>query len=107
MLKYAIFSPGTKVSAYADDVTAFIKTQEELNCVREHFLLYEQAAGAKLNEAKTECTWIGEEGERPSLLMEVKEEIKILGIYLVIRTVWLRTGTEKNLKLKKKWINGK
>ena len=57
-----------KVSAYADDVIAFIKTQDELNHVREHFHLYEQAAGAKLNETKTECVWIGEEGERPALL---------------------------------------
>lgn len=71
-----------KVAAYADDVTVFVKNQEELDLVREHFHSYAQAAGAQLNHNKTECVWIGDQDESPGVDMEVKDEIKILGVYI-------------------------
>lgn len=46
------------VLAYADDVTAIIKNQNEQNIINEHLQLYEEVSGAKLNHNKI-GVWIG------------------------------------------------
>lgn len=97
-----------KVTAYADDVTVMVRDQRELDIVKEHFRLYEQAAGAQLNHAKTECVWIGEENKSPGLNIEVKNEIKILGIYIsnteCVKRNWDRKEKEI-LEETEKWKN--
>uniref|UniRef100_A0A3B1IC81 Reverse transcriptase domain-containing protein n=1 Tax=Astyanax mexicanus TaxID=7994 RepID=A0A3B1IC81_ASTMX len=70
------------VSAFADDITIFIKNQDELNTVFEHFKTYERTSGASLNQSKTEAVWIGDDGENENINIELKKEIKILGIYI-------------------------
>lgn len=70
----------TVISAYADDVTVFIRSQQDLDIVKEHFKNYELVSGASLNHAKSEVVWIGNPTAQPPLDIEVKEEIKILGL---------------------------
>lgn len=74
--------PRCIVSAFADDVTVFIKNQNELDIVYELFNTYEKASGASLNHSKTETVWIGEESENESININLKKEIKILGIHI-------------------------
>uniref|UniRef100_A0A8B9HSV8 Reverse transcriptase domain-containing protein n=1 Tax=Astyanax mexicanus TaxID=7994 RepID=A0A8B9HSV8_ASTMX len=68
-----------KLTAYADDITVFIKNQNELNVVNEHFKRYERVAGAKINLDKTEAVWLGNE-TTPSLNIQIKDKIKVIGI---------------------------
>ncbi|MGL5820184.1 MAG: reverse transcriptase domain-containing protein, partial [Sarcina sp.] len=70
-----------KITAYADDITIFIKNQEEMNVVREHFKVYEEISGAKLNHNKTEAIWMGS-NTTPVLDIQVQHEIKILGLII-------------------------
>lgn len=71
-----------KVSAYADDVTVFIRNQTELEIINEYFNTYEAVAGAKLNSNKSEAIWIGETDPTP-IKITVRKEIKILGLRIV------------------------
>lgn len=74
--------PRCVVSAFADDVTVFIKNQDELNKVYEYFNMYEKVSGASLNHTKTEAIWIGNEKDKNFINIELKNEIKILGIFI-------------------------
>ena len=56
--------------AYTDDITVIIK-----KTVKD-----ENASGTKLNHNKTEGVWSGVESDRQNINMEVKQEIKILGL---------------------------
>lgn len=49
-----------KVIAYADDVMIIVKNQEQLGIVCDYFKMYEEVAGARLNQNKMEGVWIGE-----------------------------------------------
>ena len=97
-----------KVSAYADDVTCNIKNQRELDIVRSLFHRYEQASGARLNDSKTECIWIGSESERPSLSIPVGKEMRILGIHFsnqdFVQKNWQRKEDEIKEEIDK-WKN--
>ena len=75
-----LYGNSIRVMAYADDVTVMLNNQKEWDIIREHFNEYEQVSGAKLNDSKTECIWVGEERRMPRLRIEIKKEIKILGI---------------------------
>lgn len=70
------------VSAFADDITVFIKNKSELKIVYEHFKIYDKASGASLNHSKTESVWIGAGREKENINIDIKKEIKILGIYI-------------------------
>uniref|UniRef100_A0A8B9GNW5 Reverse transcriptase domain-containing protein n=1 Tax=Astyanax mexicanus TaxID=7994 RepID=A0A8B9GNW5_ASTMX len=70
-----------KISAYADDIAVFIKNQEEWQIIQEHFKFYEEVSGAKLNTNKTEGIWMGEK-DHPQIEIELKEEVKILGLII-------------------------
>ena len=65
------------ISAYADDVTVFVKAQAELDTVKEHLRTYELVSGAKLNQDKSEAVWIGKVENEPPLDITVKDQIKV------------------------------
>jgi len=46
-----------KLTAYADDITVFVKTQADVNKIKNCLCLYEKASSAKLNWSKTEALW--------------------------------------------------
>lgn len=86
-----------KFSAYADDITVFIKSKRDVFVLKEVLKKYENASLAKVNWEKSEGfilgNWSG--GELPVLPGGVKwgkEGLKILGIYL---------GTDKYIQ--KNW----
>uniref|UniRef100_A0A3B1J3P5 Reverse transcriptase domain-containing protein n=1 Tax=Astyanax mexicanus TaxID=7994 RepID=A0A3B1J3P5_ASTMX len=68
-----------KLTAFADDITVVIKNQKEFRILTEHFKTYEEVAGAKLNLDKTEGIWMGQ-NDPPSLDIEIKDSIKIIGL---------------------------
>ena len=94
-----------KISAYADDVTVFVRNQAELDIIREHFNTYEAVAGAKLNNSKSEAVWIGE-GDPAMINLAVKEEIKILGSTILNRKCSKTNREKKEQEIKteiEKW----
>ena len=68
--------------AYADDISVIVRNQKEMDSVNQHFELYERVAGAKLNQDKTEGVWMGQIENRTQVNIVVKDEIKILGLYI-------------------------
>lgn len=70
------------ISAYADDITVFVKSQTELDIIYEHFKIYEKISRAVLNHHKSEAVWIGNLSKQFPIHINVKEEIKVLGIYI-------------------------
>lgn len=97
-------SCNVKAMAYADDVTVIIKNQLEMDILINHLCLYELASGAKLNHEKTEGVWIGTESKKPHLNIQIKEEIKILGLTLCHNDCSERNWDEK-LNIVKEEIN--
>ena len=75
------------VSAYADDVTIFIKTQEDIQNLTSSLELYEKAASAKVNWGKSEALLVGRWTENivprlPGGLQWGKGGMKFLGVFL-------------------------
>ncbi|XDV49743.1 hypothetical protein PO909_018933 [Leuciscus waleckii] len=82
------------VSAYADDVTVFIKGQDDVTVLTKNIEQYEKASSAKLNWGKTKVNWAKCEGfavgswvdtgppQLPEGLKWGKEGFKVLGVYL-------------------------
>lgn len=66
--------------AYADDITVVIKNQREMDALINILSVYELASGAKLNHSKTEGVWKGEESDRGDINIQIKQEIKLLGL---------------------------
>lgn len=78
-----------KFSAYADDITVFIKSKRDVFVLEEVLKKYENASLAKVNWEKSEGFILGNwsEEEPPVLPGSVKwgkEGLKILGVYLGI-----------------------
>uniref|UniRef100_A0A6Q2XJZ7 Reverse transcriptase domain-containing protein n=1 Tax=Esox lucius TaxID=8010 RepID=A0A6Q2XJZ7_ESOLU len=95
-------------SAYADDITVFIHSQKELNTAFDHFKLYEKASGAKLNEDKTEGILLGNENRKPPITIEIKDEIRLLGIYISGKNCAKKNWNRKEIEVKQiveKWSN--
>jgi len=76
-----------KLTAYADDITVFVKTQADVNKIKNCLCLYEKASSAKLNWSKTEALWCN--GHSTKVLPFISENekwgklgLKFLGIYL-------------------------
>uniref|UniRef100_H3BW47 Reverse transcriptase domain-containing protein n=1 Tax=Tetraodon nigroviridis TaxID=99883 RepID=H3BW47_TETNG len=83
--------PPPIVSAYADDVSLFVTSQRDVDCLQDTLALYEKASSARVNWAKSEALLVGQwRGQVvPSLpggLEWSKDGLKILGVFL---------GTEK------------
>lgn len=95
-------STGQKVTAlaYADDVSIIIRNQAEMNIVNKHFELYEEVAGAKLNQDKTEGVWMGVEENKPEINVIVKDEIKVLGLYISKEKCCEKNWEKRIIKLK-------
>ena len=96
------------LAAYADDITAFLKKQAELNRIRIHFNAYEEVSGAKLNQNKSEAVWVGKPELRPPLDMEVKDQIKVLGIIVSNQNSAETNWQNKEIEIKKeiqKWAD--
>ena len=49
----------TKVSVYADDITAFVSWRLHMKAVKNAVARYKQRAGAKINFDKSEMLWLG------------------------------------------------
>lgn len=75
------------LSAYADDVTVFIKQQKDVEVLIQNLSLFERASSVKVNWAKCEGYVLGQwEGtgppRLPAGLQWNTERIKLLGVYL-------------------------
>jgi hypothetical protein len=71
---------GTKVIAYADDVTAFVTNPGELAAVQNAVLLFEKATEAKLNPRKSKALAVGPWSTPVTELhIDTYERVKILG----------------------------
>ena len=75
------------LSAYADDVTVFIRGQEDVECLIKSLTLYEQASSARVNWEKCEGYALGQwQGNRlptlPAALQWNTEGMKCLGVFL-------------------------
>uniref|UniRef100_A0A8C5ATY5 Reverse transcriptase domain-containing protein n=1 Tax=Gadus morhua TaxID=8049 RepID=A0A8C5ATY5_GADMO len=68
------------VLAYADDITIIIKNGKELSIVNEHLSHYEEISGSKLNHDKTEGVWFGKSETKPTIDINDKDAMTILGI---------------------------
>ena len=73
------------VMGYADDLTAFISTFEQLKKLESVILIYGKASGARLNKTKSKCLLFGKWKEINDTHIHgftiVKDGVKILGIY--------------------------
>lgn len=77
---------------------SLLKDQTELDYTNEIFKMYE-VSGTRLNQNKTEAVWMGS-STAPLLNIEVKEEIKLLGLSITNNKCAERTWGEKgNMKL--------
>lgn len=56
-----------KLSAYADDVTALIRNQNDVECVKMALECYRNASSAKVNWQKSDALWCGPDFISPSL----------------------------------------
>lgn len=75
------------LSAYADDITVFITSQNDVDILTGIIRKYERASSGKLNWGKSEGLIIGQWGgsgppKLPGGLMWVREGLKILGVFL-------------------------
>jgi hypothetical protein len=71
---------GTKVIAYADDVTIFVTNPCELAAVQQDVLLFERTNGAKLNPRKLKALAVGPWSTPVTdLHIDTYERVKILG----------------------------
>uniref|UniRef100_A0A3B1J5L7 Reverse transcriptase domain-containing protein n=1 Tax=Astyanax mexicanus TaxID=7994 RepID=A0A3B1J5L7_ASTMX len=96
------------ISAYADDVTIFIKSKNELEIILEYFKMYENASGAVLNVTKSECVWIGNPENKFMISIPETENLKVLGIYFNNKDSVETNWSEKVEVMKaetKKWTN--
>ncbi|KAJ3612006.1 hypothetical protein NHX12_020285 [Muraenolepis orangiensis] len=76
-----------KLSAYADDVSIFVSSQRDVQCLQDTLSLYERASSAKVNWAKSSALLLGcwREQVVPSLpggLQWETEGLKVLGVFL-------------------------
>ncbi|KAL3193060.1 hypothetical protein MRX96_058561 [Rhipicephalus microplus] len=80
-------STTVKVSAYADDVTVFIRDEESMIHVLRQFEEYSRLSGAKLNMNKSSALVLGDPRKvSPPSNLKIEEHIKILGV------IFERTG---------------
>ena len=57
----AIFkTPRTVLSAYADDITVFVKNTQDVKVLSGALYVYEKASTAKVNWDKSEALWVGQ-----------------------------------------------
>ena len=76
-----------KLSAFADDVTALVKTEEDISKLIDHFTQFGKISGLKLNLDKTVVVHITNGIQKTKLdtktleKVQVKPWVKITGIY--------------------------
>ncbi|KAJ3582193.1 hypothetical protein NHX12_015766, partial [Muraenolepis orangiensis] len=75
------------LSAYADDVSIFVSSQRDVQCLQDTLSLYERASSARVNWAKSSALLLGcwREQVVPSLpggLQWETEGLKVLGVFL-------------------------
>lgn len=75
-----------KLSAYADDLSVFVTTDQDVAVLESRIIMYEKATSARVNWAKSEAFLVGSwEDTTPPLLPSVlswsKTGVKLLGIY--------------------------
>ena len=75
------------MSAYADDITVFIKCQNDIRILEQKLKLYEQASSARVNWSKCEGLLLGEWSNKeqpilPAWLQWSTEGMKVLGVFL-------------------------
>lgn len=80
-------SPPLVVSAYADDITVFIRSQGDIGVLIESLELYGKASSAKVNWGKSEALQMGGwlDGAAPSLPQGLKwgrNGLKVLGVFI-------------------------
>jgi len=81
------FKTSRKVlSAYADDITVFVKNTQDVEVLSDTLSVYEKASTAKVNWDKSEALWVGQGTSEnlPLLSKDLKwksEGFKILGIF--------------------------
>lgn len=76
-----------QVSAYADDITMFIKDQQDVDAIGDSLEVFQKASNAKVNWGKCEAFLAGRwEGVAPPLLPQPlqwgREGLKVLGVFL-------------------------
>jgi len=78
-----------KVCQYADDTTAFVKSEKSLYALFNVISDFERGSGAKLNRSKTEALWLGSWKDRTDepLGLAWVRKTKILGIVFGTRDV--------------------
>ncbi|KAJ3611229.1 hypothetical protein NHX12_021245, partial [Muraenolepis orangiensis] len=75
------------LSAYADDISIFVSSQRDVQCLQDTLSLYERASSARVNWAKSSALLLGcwREQVVPSLpggLQWETEGLKVLGVFL-------------------------
>jgi hypothetical protein len=71
----------TKIVAYADDVTVFLRSQQDIQMVMEAIVCYEQATGARINVKKSLVLALGAWDRSLNVCnVPYHDEIRILGI---------------------------
>jgi len=78
-------SPLPVISQYADDTSVVVTTDDSIKAVFDTYSLFESGSGAKLNQAKSKCLWLGSWVGRigpPVDLDWSPTKLKILGVYL-------------------------
>jgi endonuclease/exonuclease/phosphatase family metal-dependent hydrolase len=71
----------TAIIAYADDVTLFITSQDELEAIQDALKCYQKASGAEINLKKSKAMAIGGWDTKIDIMgIQYKNKIKILGI---------------------------
>ena len=75
----------TKVTIFADDLTAFLKDKSSYDSLVSSLALFKKCSGLNVNVDKTEAYWLGKDHKSPPAKLpsvkKVNKPIKILGIY--------------------------
>ncbi|XP_044146854.1 uncharacterized protein LOC122935155 [Bufo gargarizans] len=82
-MELAVGGPSLKVVAYADDVSIFTSSEEEVGWVMSEVNRYSEVSGSQINRDKCETLWLGEGDpvfDLQGTLPEPQKSVKILGI---------------------------
>ena len=78
-------APLLPISQYADDTSLILTSDDYIKAMFETYALFEKASGAKLNQSKSRCLWLGSWSgcsDPPIGLDWSSAKLKILGVFL-------------------------
>ena len=82
----------TNLTAYADDVSFFLTSNNDFYRLQEWLSIYERASNSRINYAKSQGLWVGRWKTRTDMPLNIKwnnKGLKVLGTFLGNTPMWL------------------